>query len=76
MEAPPARLGVCKIKLTAWDDVIERREIAANIKRESMHRDPVTHAHADRRDLAIFNPDAGKTRPRLGRDVEDTQRFD
>ena len=31
-----------------------------------MHRDPVTHSDPDRSDLAIFHPNAGKTRPWRG----------
>src|SRR5713226_5308376 len=60
----------------ARNDAIKRREVAADVERETRHRDPIANAHANGRDLAIFNPDAGQTRTRLRCDFVDRERFD
>ena len=46
----------------ARNDAIKWSKIAADVEGEAMHRDPMANAHANGRDLAIFNPDAGQAR--------------
>ena len=50
----------CDIRDATRCDVIEWREIAANIQRKAVHRDPMPHANTNRRDFAILNPDPGQ----------------
>ena len=42
----------------AGHDVVEEREVGADIEGEAVHRDAAAHAHADGRDLRIADPDA------------------
>ena len=56
--------------------MVERREVAANVQGEPVHRDPMPDADADRGDLSIFDPDAGQARPGRGGDPDFGQGFD
>src|SRR5205814_5945369 len=49
------------VRNSTRNDVCERRKIAANVERESMHRDPVTNPDTDRRDLTMADPNTGET---------------
>src|SRR5881396_4332320 len=56
---------------SARDDVRKRREIAANIQSESMHRDPMPNADADRSDLALMaDPNASESIAARADDLE------
>src|SRR5262249_170852 len=55
------------IRNSAGNDARERREIAANIEREAVHCDPMPDTDANRRDLALLDPNASEPfAPRRG----------
>lgn len=60
----------------AGNDLIERREIAANVERKSMHRDPMPDSYADGRDFGVRHPNAGQSLARSGEDVVGSKRLD
>src|SRR5690348_3229429 len=53
----------------AGSDVIKRGQVAANVERESVHRDPMSHPNTDGCDLAVAHPDAGQPFPGCGGEV-------
>src|ERR1051326_2406632 len=64
------------VRNAAGNDLIEGREIAPNLERESVHRDPMANTDTDRRDLAILHPDASQTTTRRRRYANPGQRLD
>ena len=69
------------IRDAAGRDRVEGREVAAHVERETVHRDPMPHADADRGDFALLDPDAGQAGAGrgvdlVGREQLDQERFD
>src|SRR6478672_7357253 len=46
------------VRNAARNNLFKGREVAANVERKSVHRDPMANADANRRDLAVLHPDA------------------
>ena len=54
--------------------MIKRREIAAHVQRESVHRDPMANTNPDRSDLTILDPNSGERFASLRGDIVPARR--